>query len=196
MGGPAPFWYASGVRRPLRPVHLALVLALAALVAAVLLPGRKTREDPADVLRALRASRGPSLPAAATVGAASATAPARYAKDTLADVIDGAAEAYLRNGFVSAVMATYAFERPGATVEVAAEAHRFQREDGARAQAAAEAPPRAASVEGLPGASSDGAVLVAVAGRDLLTLTVLSTGAGGPEALATLAGAWRKEQEP
>jgi len=183
-------------RRPLRPVHLALVLALAAAVAAVLLPGRRTREDPADVLRALRASRGPSLPPAATVGAASATDPARYAKDTLADVIDGAAEVYLRNGFVAAVMATYAFDRTGSPVEVAAEAHRFERAEGARAQAAAEAPPRAASVQGVPGASSDGAVLLAVAGRDLLKLTVLSPGEGGPEALAAIAGAWRKEQGP
>ena len=183
-------------RRPLRPVHLALVLALAAAVAAVLLPGRRTREDPADVLRALRASRGPSLPPAATVGAASTTAPARYLKDTLADVIDGAAEVYLRNGFVAAVMATYAFDRTGSPVEVAAEAHRFERAEGARAQAAAEAPPRAASVQGVPGASSDGAVLLAVAGRDLLKLTVLSPGEGGPEALAAIAGAWRKEQGP
>ncbi len=182
--------------RPLRPVHLALVLALAALVAAVLLPGRRMRDDPADVLRALRASRGPSLPPAPAVGAASQTPPTRYAKDTLAEVIDGAAEVYLRNGFASGVMATYAFERAGATVEVAAEAHRFERADGARAQAAAEAPPRAAPVDGLPGASSDGAVLLAVSGRDLLKLTVLSQGEGGPEALAAVAAAWRKEQAP
>jgi hypothetical protein len=183
-------------RRPLRPVHLALVLALAAAVAAVLLPGRRTREDPGDVLKALRASRGPSLPPAGKVGASSATEPARYVKETLADVIDGAAEAYLRNGFVSAVMATYAFDRAGAAVEVAAEAHRFERADGAKAQAAAEAPRRAAPVDGIPGASSDGAVLLAVAGRDLLKLTVLSTGEGGSEALAAIAGAWRKEQGP
>lgn len=185
-------------RRPLRPVHLALVLALAALVAAVLLPGRRTREDPADVLRALRTSRGPSLPPAARLGATFAADPARYAKDTLADVIDGAAEAYLRNGFVSAVMATYAFERAGGAmaVEVAAEAHRFERGEGAKAQAAAEAPPRAAPVEGVPDAASDGAVLLAVAGRDLLKLTLLSPGEGGPEALAAIANAWRKEQAP
>jgi hypothetical protein len=182
--------------RPLRPVHLALVVALAAAVAAVLLPGRRTREDPADVLKALRASRGPSLPPAARLGAAFAADPARYAKDTLADVIDGAAEAYLRNGFVSAVMATYAFERAGTAVEVAAEAHRFERGEGARAQAAAEAPPRAAPVGGVPDATSDGSVLLAVAGRDLLKLTLLSPGEGGPEALAAIAGAWRKEQGP
>jgi hypothetical protein len=193
-------------RGPLRPVHVALVLALAAAVAAVLVPGRRTREDPADVLRALRASRGPTLPVAAKIGASSATEPARYTRQTLADVIDGAAEAYLRNGFVSAVMATYAFERPtsaaaaqgagGAAIEVAAEAHRFERGEGARAQATAEAPPRAAQVAGVPDASSDGAVLLAVAGRDLLKLTLLSPGEGGPEALAAIARAWRKEQGP
>lgn len=196
---PRPFCYPSRVaadRRPLRPVHVALLLALAAAVAAVLLPGRRTREDPADVLRALRAARGPTLPAPAVVGAAGATPAARYAKDTLAEVIDGAAEAYLRNGFVSAVMATYAFDRGGAPLEVAAEAHRFERDAGARAQAAAEAPPRAAPVEGVPEAASDGAVLLAVAGRDLLKLTLLSPGEGGPEALAEIAGAWRREQAP
>ncbi|HET8539446.1 MAG TPA: DUF6599 family protein [Anaeromyxobacter sp.] len=183
-------------RRTLSPVHLALVLLLAAAVAAIVLPGRRTREDPADVLRALRASRGPTLPAAAAAGAASATPPGRYARDTLADVIDGAAEAYLRNGFVSAVMATYALDGAGATLEIAAEAHRFERAEGARTQAADEAPPRAAPVEGVAGASSDGAVLIAVAGRDLLKLTVLSPGEGGPEALAAIARAWRKEQAP
>jgi len=185
-------------RLPLpRPVHLVLVALLAAAVAAVLLPGRRTRDDPGDVLRALRAARGPSLPPATKVGASSATAPARYGKDTLADVIDGAAERYLSNGFVSAVMAVYGFEGAGgAALEVAAEAHRFARGEGARAQAAAEAPPRAAPVEGVPGAASDGAVLLAVAGRDLLKLTVLSPGEGGPEALAAIASAWRKEQGP
>ena len=182
---------------PLRPVHVALVVALAAVVAAVLWTGRRTREDPADVLRALRASRGPVLPEAGKVGATAATAPVRYGRDTLAEVIDGAAEGYLANGFVAAVMATYAFGRASApAVEIAAEAHRFERADGARAQAAAERPPRAAPVAGLADASSDGAVLLAVSGRDLLKLTLLSPGEGGPEALAAIAGAWRKEQGP
>src|SRR5689334_4739419 len=68
-----------------RAVHAALVVVLLLAVAAVLLPGRRIREDPGDVLRALRAARGPGLPAADRVGATSQTAPARYGKDTLAD---------------------------------------------------------------------------------------------------------------
>lgn len=177
-------------------MHAALLLALVAAVAAVLIPGRRLREDPGDVLRALRAARGPALPPAARVGAASQTAPARYGKDTLADVINGAAEGYLANGFVSAAMAVYVFGGSPGAVEVAAEAHRFERDEGARAQAGAERPRRAEEVPGVPGAVSDGGVLLAVAGRDLLKLTVVSPGAGAAEALAGIAAAWRKEQGP
>jgi hypothetical protein len=120
---------------------------------------------------------------------------ARYGKDTLADVIDGAAEAYLARGFTAAALATYAFGPPGAPpLEVAAEAHRFRTEAGAEAQAQAERPPRAAPVPGLPGAVSDGGVLVARAGREILKLTLVSPGAGGSEALAAVAGAWREER--
>ncbi len=183
-------------RGPLRPVHVALVLVLVAAVAALLWPGRRLREDPGDVLRALRASRGPALPAPERVGATRATAPARYGKDTLADVIDGAAEAYLANGFTAAAMAVYAFGAEGAVIEIAAEAHRFEREEGARAQAAAERPRRPEPVPGVAGAVSDGAVLLAVAGRDLLKLTVVTPGGGGADALAAVAAAWRKEQGP
>lgn len=177
-------------------MHAALLLGLLAAVALVLLPGLRLREDRGDVLRALRAARGPSLPPAQRVGAASQTAPARYGRDTLADVIDGAAEGYLANGFVSASMAVYVFGgRPG-DLEVAAEAHRFDRAEGARAQAGAERPGRAEEVPGVAGAVAGGGVLVAVAGRDLLKLTVVSPGAGAAEALATIAAAWRKEQGP
>jgi hypothetical protein len=183
-------------RAPFRPVHAALLLALAAALLAVLLPGRRLREEPGDVLRALRSSRGPTLPPADRAGAASATSPSRYGREGLADVIDGAAEGYLANGFVSAAMAVYAFAQGGAPVEVAAEAHRFEREAGARAQAAAERPRRAEAVPGVEGAVSDGTVLLAVAGRDLLKLTVVTPGAGGPAALAAVAAAWRKEQGP
>jgi hypothetical protein len=183
---------------PFRAVHAALLLLLAAAVAGVLLPGRRLREDPGDVLRALRAARGPSLPAAQHVGAASQTPAARYGRDTLADVIDGAAEGYLANGFVSAAMASYAFGAPpgAAPVEVAAEAHRFAQDAGARAQARAERPPRAAEVPDLPGAVSDGGVLVAVAGPELLKLTVVSPGAGAAQALVAIAAAWGKERGP
>jgi hypothetical protein len=185
------------VAQPFRPVHAALLAILAALVAAVLLPGRQRREDRGDVLAALRAARGPSLPAPARAGAAAATPLARYGRDTLADVIDGAAEAYLARGFTAAAFATYSFAAAGAApVEVAAEAHRFETEAGAAAQLEAERPPRAAPVEvpGLPGAVSDGSVLLARAGRELLKLTLLSPGEGGADALAAMAGAWRRER--
>lgn len=183
-------------RAPLRVVHAALLLALVAAVVAILLPGRRLREDPGDVLRALRAARGPVLPPASRVGAVRATPSTRYGKDTLAEVIDGAAEGYLANGFVAAAMAVYAFGEDPAPVEVAAEAHRFTRDEGARAQARAERPPRAAEVPGVPGALSDGGVLLAVSGPELLKLTVVSPGAGAAEALVAIASAWRKERGP
>ncbi len=183
-------------RAPFHPLHAALALLLALAVAAVLLPGRRTREDAPDVLRALRAARGPGLPAAESVGAASRTPQDRYGKETLADVIDGAAEAYLANGFVAAAMSVYAFAPGSEPVEVSAEAHRFESAHGARAQAEADRPRRAEPVPGVAGAVSDGSVLLAVAGRDLLKLTVVTPGAGGAQALAAIAAEWRKEQVP
>lgn len=178
-----------------RPVHAVLLALLGALVVAVLLPGRLRREEPGDILLALRIASGPTLPPPGRAGAASVTPVNRYGKENLADVIDGAAEAYLDRGFTAAAFATYAFGIPGASsVEVAAEVHRFQTEAGAEAQAQAERPPRARAVPGLPGAVSDGAVLVARAGREFLKLTVVSTGAGGAEALTAVAGAWTKEK--
>jgi hypothetical protein len=165
-----------------------------AVVAAVLLPGRVQRPEPADVLVALQAARGPSLPVAGRAGAATATPVTRYGRETLADVIDGAAEAYLARGFTAAAFATYGFGLPEApSIEVAAEAHRFKTEAGAEAQAQAERPSRARPVPDLPGGLSDGGVLVVRAGRDLLKLTLLSPGAGGADALAAVASAWKKE---
>jgi hypothetical protein len=180
---------------PFRPFHAVLLALLVGVVAAVLLPGRGQRPEPADVLQALQAARGPSLPVPGRAGAASATPVARYNRESLADVIDGAAEAYLARGFTAAAFSTYAFGLTGAApVEVAAEAHRFKTEAGAEAQAQAERPPRAGPVAALPGATSDGGVLVARAGRDLLKLTLLTPGAGGADALAAVASAWKKEQ--
>jgi hypothetical protein len=179
---------------PFRTHHAVLLALLAGVVVAVLAPGRVQRPEPADVLLALQAARGPALPPPGRAGAASATPVARYGKETLADVIDGAAEAYLERGFTAAAFATYTFDRPGAPpVEVAAEAHRFQTEAGAEAQALAERPTRASPVAGLPSASSDGSVLVARSGRELLKLTLLSPGAAGGEPLSALASAWKKE---
>jgi hypothetical protein len=180
---------------PFRPIHAVLLALLAGVVAVVLVPGRSVRPEPADVLLALRSARGPVLPPPARAGATSATPVARYDKGTLSEVINGAAEAYLARGFTAAAFSTYTFGEasPGA-IEVAAEAHRFQTEAGARDQALAERPPRANPVPGLASASSDGSVLVAVAGRELLKLTLLTSGASGVEALAAVAGAWMKEQ--
>lgn len=180
---------------PFRPVHVALLALLGAVVGAVLLPGRVQRAEPSDVLLALQAARGPALPLPGRAGAVSATAVTRYGTETLADVIDGAAEAYLTRGFTAAAFATYVFGLPGdPPVEVAAEAHRFKTEAGAEAQALAERPPRAQPLEAVPGAFSDGSVLVARAGRELLKLTVVSPGTGGPDALAAVASAWTREK--
>lgn len=181
------------MKRP-GPVHTLLLVALVAAVALVLREGRREREDRRDVLRALRSAQGPVLPPAARSGAASATAPARYDRDRLYELVDGAAEAYLARGFTSCVAAVYAFGAPPG-VEVAAEAHRFETEAGARAQLEAERPRSAAPVPGLA-AVSDGQVLLAAAGRDLLKLTALSAGQGGREALVALATAWQKEMQP
>jgi hypothetical protein len=183
------------VERPrFRLVHAGLLALLAAVVAAVLWPGRARREEPAGVLLALQAARGPALPPPARAGATSSTPVARYGQATLADVINGAAEAYLARGFKAAAFATYGFGPAGAPeVEVAAEAHRFETEAGAQAQLEAERPRRGGPVAGLPAASSDGAVLVTRAGRELLKLTVLTPGPGGADALAAVAGAWKKE---
>ena len=155
--------------------HAVLVLALAGAVGLVLERGRRTREDPAAVLAALRQAQGPRLPAAGRAGASVLGEPARYDRDRLYELIDGAAEAYLARGFERLHRRHL---RPGRAVEVAAEAHRFGSEAGARAQLEAERPQRGGPVAGLA-AVSDGSVLLAVAGRDLLKLTALSAGAGG-----------------
>jgi hypothetical protein len=176
-------------------VHVGLVAVLVALVAAVLWPGRQRREDRADVLAALKASRGPSLPELARAGATSATAPVRASRESLADVLDGAAEAYLSRGFTAAAIDTNSIGPPGGSpVEEAAEAHRFQTAEGAAEQLAAERPRRAQPLSGLDGAVGDGSVLLWRVGRDLLKLTLVTPGAGGTDALAAVASAWKKER--
>lgn len=175
-----------------RPVHALLVAVLAAATWLVLSPGQRVREDRAEVLRALRASSGPRLPAASRAGATLASEPARYDRERLYELVDGAAEGYLARGFQACVAATFAL----GAVEVAAEAHRFETEAGAREQLAAERPRAAQPVAGLPGAVSDGSVLLAARGRDLLKLTSLAPGPTGSEALLALAGAWQQENRP
>lgn len=179
-----------------RSVHLVLLLALAGAVGAVLMRGGQVREDRAVVLAALRDARGPALPAVGPSGARMATEPARYDADTLYELIDGAAEAYLARGFEKCAASTFAFATPAGEVEVAAEVHRFGNAAGARAQLEAERPSRARSLAGVGGAVSDGSVLLLVSGRDLLKLTRLDTRPEGGEVLAALAEAWLEETKP
>jgi len=169
--------------------HLLLVGALAVAAALVLLPGRRLREDPGAVLAALRSAAGPLLPAAAAAGADGSTPLARYTRDTLYELVDGAAEGYLGRGFERCVASVYTFS---GGVEVAAESHRFAGEDGARAQLAAERPRSARPVPGMA-AVADDSVLLAVRGRDLLKLTSFTEGTRGVEALHRLAVAWNQE---
>ncbi len=173
--------------------HAALLVVPALAVALVAAQGWKAREDPREVVAALRASAGPVLPPAALAGATSATEPARFDRETLYELVDGAADAYLSRGFERCVSSAYAFpgDRP---FEVAAELHRFTAESGARAQLDTERPAAAVPVPSLPPALSDGNVLLAVRGRDLLKLTALTADPRGRDALLTLASAWMREQ--
>ena len=178
--------------RPWRPIHVALLAVPAIAVALVLWQGRRSREDPGQILAALRAQSGPRLPPVAA-GARSATEPERYDRATLYELVDGAAEAYLARGFERCVAATYLFPAAGG-IEVAAEVYRFQDERGARAHAESERPAAAAPVPAAPDAVTDGQVLLAVAGRDLLKLTALSADPRGRDLLVALAAAWAKER--
>ncbi len=176
-----------------RPVHLALLLVPAAAVALVLWGGRRTREDPAALLDALRSQAGPRLPAAAAVGALPGARPERYDRERLYELVDGAAERYLARGFEGCLAAVYAFPEAGG-LEISAESYRFRDEAGARDEARAERPSAARPVQTAPETFTDGQVLLAVAGRDLLKLTALSLHPGAHERLLALAAAGRKER--
>lgn len=175
-----------------RPLPLLLLLALAAAIGLVVAQGRHQRDDRGAVLEALRRAHGPQLPEAARAGASSRSVPQRYDRETLYELIDGAAEAYLADGFESCVAASYAF----AGLEVAAEAHRFSTPSGARSRFAAKRPQAAQPLAELPDAASDGTVLVAVAGRDLLELTSFASSRNGLEALRAITLAWHRESSP
>lgn len=173
-----------------------LLLPLALVVAWVVSGGRRQREDPSGVLHALRASAGPQLPEPARDRVTASTEPLRYDRETLYELIDGAADAYLERGFVSCVAGTFTLRRSaagGPEVEVAAEVHRFRDTAGARAQRDAEKPPEALAVAGVADAVADAQVLLAVRDADFLKLTALSPGPDAAEALVTLARAWGKE---
>jgi len=172
--------------------HLLLTGLLLLAVGLTLWPGRRLREDRAEVLTALRAAAGPQLPAAEGAGAQEATPTARYGRENLHDLVNGAAEGYLSRGFERCSAAIYGF---GGGLEVSAEAYRFAAEEGARAQLAAERPAAALPVPGLA-AVSDGNVLLAVQGRDLLKLTSLTPDDRGRAALLGLLHAWTPGAKP
>jgi hypothetical protein len=173
--------------------QLLLVLPLLAVVAWIAARGRHLRDDPADVLRALKRASGPTLPAAGAAGATTLTPLETYDRETLYEYIDGAAEAFLARGFQRCTVGNYTFSSNGSTVEVAAEVYRFAPSAGAAAQLAADRPTGGRDVVGLPGAVSDETVLMMVAGADLLRLTVVTTGPPAGAALVQIAGAWRRE---
>jgi hypothetical protein len=173
--------------------HVLLLLPLVAVAAWVGWRAGTMRDDPAAVLRALRAAQTPALPEAGAVGAADRSAPETYDRESLYQFIDGAAEAYLARGFEACVAATYSFAAAGARLEVAAEVYRFSGDDGARGQRDEERPAAAAPVPGAPDAVSDGTVLLAVRGRDLLKLTALATDPNAGAILARIATAWERK---
>lgn len=179
-----------------RWVHLVLLLVLAVLLGVVLMRGQSLREDRTAVLAALREARGPQLPGATRANASAATEPLVYGPDTLYELIDGAAEAYLARGFEECATVTYTFSGDDRESEVAAEVHRFRDEAGARAQLDAERPRGARPLAVPAGALSDGSVLVLVSGRDLLKLTRLDAPGEGEDPLARLAAAWLEEKKP
>jgi hypothetical protein len=121
----------------------------------------------------------------------------RYDRESLYEAIDGAAEAYIAHGFVSALMATYTYPGTGGpSSEISAEFHRFEKETGARDQRDAEKPLSAAPVPGLTDALSDRSVLLAVRGRDYLKLTSLTQGPEAEGRLVSLARACLQEKTP
>lgn len=176
-----------------RAWHALLLLPLAGVTAWLVVRGRTAREDPATVLSALRQAAGPALPDPIAAGATARSDPAAYTRDTLYEYIDGAAEAYLSNGFERCVAATYTFaSEAGQTLDVTAEVYRFKAPDGARQQMEAERPANSKPLPGMPDAFADDTTLVSVRGGDYLKLTALGAGASSPKALAAVAGAWMK----
>jgi hypothetical protein len=173
--------------------HLVLLLPLVAVAAWIGWRAGTARDDPTAVLRALRAAQAPALPEADAVGATDRSAPESYDRESLYQFINGAAESYLARGFESCVAATYSFAAAGGALEIAAEVYRFSSDAGARGQRDEERPTAAAPVPGAGDAASDGTVLFAVRGRDLLKLTALGSGAETGAILARIATAWGRE---
>jgi len=170
--------------------HLLLLLPLVAVVVWVAWRAGALRDDPAAVLRALRAAQAPALPEAGAVGATDRSTPETYDRESLYQFIDGAAEAYLARGFEACVAATYSFAAAGGPLDVAAEVYRFSGGEGARGQRDEERPAAAVAVPEAADALSDGTVLLAVRGRDLLKLTALGADPHTGTILARIATTW------
>lgn len=178
-----------------RPLHIVLLLPLAAFLFWIADSGQRARSDPSDVLAALRKAQAPYLPTARSVGASAATEPARYNRETLYEYIDGAAEAYISLGFTECVTSIYTFEGAGGpATEFAVDVYRFESEQGASRRCADEAPLPADPLPGFSSGSVGEMVLVAAAGRDLLKITALTPGAASRETLLALAQVWRKDE--
>jgi len=175
----------------LRVRHALLLLPLVLVAVWLAARGRAVRDDPADVLRALRAAHGPTLPPAGFAGASARSETSSYNRETLYEYIDGAAESYLARGFERCLVATYTFA--GAPLDVTAEAYRFAAPGGAREQMLAERPNAATPMPGIADAYADPSTVVAIRGCDYLKLTAL--GSGAEKALAGLAAAWAREQQ-
>jgi hypothetical protein len=174
--------------------HALLLLPLLLVAVWLVQRGRGVREDPADVLRALRAAHGPTLPMAGAAGASARSETSPYDRKTLYEYIDGAAESYLARAFERCVVATYSYAgAAGAPLDITAEVYRFGAPSGAREQMLAERPTAATPVLGIADAFVDPSTLVATRGRDYLKLTALAS--GGEKALAELAAAWAREQQ-
>jgi hypothetical protein len=175
--------------------HLLLLLPLVAIALWIGERGRRQRDDPADVLRHLKAQQSPELPAAGAVGATDRLPVDQYDRETLYDFIDGAAEAYIARGFERCAATTYTFAAAGKVgLEVAAEVYRFGAAEGAAAQLAAERPAAGVEASGLPAAISDGSVLVLADGRDLLKLTGLSRSVDASPHLLRIARQWHEDR--
>lgn len=182
----------------LRPWHLLLLLPLFAMAVWLGQRSARIRDDPAQVLAALRAATAqPHLPTAEAAGAHARTPVDTYDADGLYEFINGAADAYLAHGFQVCAAAVYTMPlEDDWSVEIQAEAHRFASAQGAAARVAAERPKEAAAIEGIDGAVSDGFVLLVPAGQDMLKLTSLSFDRPAGAALQQLAEAWLRTVSP
>jgi hypothetical protein len=183
------------VRGRPRLVHALLLLPLLAVGVWLAMQGRRLRDDPAAVLKALRSGSGPTLPAAAAVQATARTEPTSYDTKTIFDFIDGAAEAYLQRGFERCVASTFTFSKAGGgTFDISAEVYRFSTDKGAAEQLGAERPGDVTPVAGVPGAVADPTSLLAQRGRDYLKLTAMVDDPAARPVLERFAAAWQKEQ--